>query len=418
MTSYTIEQDHFLINGVKTYEEYVNCPQKYKGLLMNARFIQAIFDDRNNVEQFQRFGKTFSAEENTNVLIRALPQWYKAGLRAFTVGMQGGGTCYTICSEEINNNPFAPDGTFIDPGYLERLKKLIAAADQQGMLVIVSMFYMGQIHRLQGNEAVMRVVKKVSNWLRDQKFTNVIIEIANEHNAKLYQNYSTLFDENGIVNLIKIARRESGGMAVGCSCTGSVYSEAIACESDVIFLHGNGTSRQVFYNQIQKAKQVKPVRPIVCNEDSQSLMNMQVAMDAGVSWGYYNNLSKQEPPVDWSILKGEDEFFAERMAENLGIKQSKFTDEQVYVLHGLEPEIERRGKRWIRLGAMYPEKIHKVEYYRNGELFETAYDAPFSVYYVNNWLQRPVENIEKGDIIEAVITLFDGTVISKTEKLE
>lgn len=106
------------------------------------------------------------------------------------------------------------------------------------------------------------------------------------------------------------------------------------------------------------------------------------------------------------------------MAENLGIKQSKFTDEQVYVLHGLEPEIEMRGKRWIRLGAMYPEKIHKVEYYRNGELFETAYDAPFSVYYVNNWLQRPVENIEKGDIIEAVITLFDGTVISKTEKLE
>ena len=35
-------------------------------------------------------------------------------------------------------------------------------------------------------------------------------------------------------------------------------------------------SRQMFYNHIQEAKAIKPARPIICNEDSQALAEMQV----------------------------------------------------------------------------------------------------------------------------------------------
>lgn len=59
MTSYTIEQDHFLINGVKTYEEYVNCPQKYKGLLMNADLSRQSLMTEIMWNSFSGLGKRF-----------------------------------------------------------------------------------------------------------------------------------------------------------------------------------------------------------------------------------------------------------------------------------------------------------------------------------------------------------------------
>ena len=36
---------------------------------MNARFIQGIFDDKENPERFSRFGRMFDPDKNTNDLI-------------------------------------------------------------------------------------------------------------------------------------------------------------------------------------------------------------------------------------------------------------------------------------------------------------------------------------------------------------
>lgn len=44
-TVLTVKGTKFLINGELTYSEIEKCPQNYRGLLMNARFIQGIFDD-------------------------------------------------------------------------------------------------------------------------------------------------------------------------------------------------------------------------------------------------------------------------------------------------------------------------------------------------------------------------------------
>ena len=412
-TVLTLEGNKFLINGKLVYSEIPRCPNEYHGLLMNARFIQGIFDDSIEKDRFNRFGKQFDADQSTDDCIASLQEWYDTGLRALTVGFQGGGPCFTIDSNTIDNNPFSPDGRTMDTEYLRRMKKIIDAADELGMVIIVSFFYGPQSRFLKDDNAVLEATKTASNWLRDQKFTNVIIEVANEHDIEAYKIHPILFNDAGIVQLIQIAQRESGNLPVGCSSTGAYFSESITNASDVVLIHGNNMSRQEFYNQIKKVKELQPGRPIVCNEDSQALSGMQVALDAGVSWGYYNNMTKQEPPVIWGITKGEDCFFATRLAESMGIKESTLALEDQFYLQGLEENMTYEGKRWVRLASLHPEKIMRVAFYRDDVLFDMAYTDPFTINYAFNWYQAPLLGIKKHEKWKAVITLTSGEIIIK-----
>ena len=141
-TSLIIKGSKFLINNKLTYNEIEGC--SYQGLLMNARFIQGVFDDKAGRERFHRFGRRFDPQENTELLLHALPTWYEAGIRAVTVGFQGGGPCFTIDNTTIENNPYGSDGKQIDTAYLERMGRIIDEADRIGMVIIVSLFYGSQ----------------------------------------------------------------------------------------------------------------------------------------------------------------------------------------------------------------------------------------------------------------------------------
>lgn len=406
-----------MINGILTYSEIPGCPERLQGLLMNARFIQGVFDDAQDRSRFNRFGRQFDPERNTDDLIAALPAWYEKGLRAFTVGFQGGGPCYTIFGG-LKNNPFSPDGMSIDEAYLARMKRIIEAADELGMVVIVSFFYGHQVKYLTDDEAVIAATRTAAGWLRDQGFTNVIIEVANEHDIDPYKARPVLYQDWGVVHLMEVAREASGGMPVGCSATDAYFSEALCNHSDVILIHGNNMSRQRFYNLIRRTKECQPDKPILCNEDSQALSNMQVALDEGISWGYYNNMTKQEPPTVWGITRGEDQFFAARMAAALGIEACEIPLEEQFCLQGLEADGEWQGRRWIRLASLYPERIHKVDFYREGEHVYTAYDDPFTINYRFNWFQGPVMGVQKGERWKAVVTLTEGAVIVKEATAE
>ncbi len=410
-TKLSVVGTQFLINDELIYAE---SPKKeVHGLLMNARFIQGIFDDKADPARFNRFGKVFSPDEHTDSLIKSLPSWYEYGLRAITVGMQGGGPCFTIANTSIDNNPFSKDGTTTDPVYLERMERIINACDEIGMVVIVSYFYGSQAERIEDDDSIMRVVKNMSNWLRDKKFTNVIIEIANEHDVGQFKCHPILFTQKGVATLIEIAKRESGGMLVGCSGMGGTFHEEIVEASTVIIIHGNGQTKQAYYKLVEKCKACKPNTPIVCNEDSQAISNMAVAVKNGTSWGYYNNMTKQEPPVDWTITQGEDTFFAQRMAYELGLIEIDTPLEEQFYLQGFEPDMTYEGKRWIRLASLFPEKIDYVDFYCGGELYQTAYADPFTINYVNNWRQGAVEGEALTKEWEAHVHLVDGTVIVK-----
>jgi hypothetical protein len=385
---------------------------------MNARFIQGIFDDKINPDRYARWGKgKWDPAQNTDNLITALPEWYNYGLRAFTVGLQGGGPCFTVDNLDINNNPFGEGGKSIDPAYAERLDRLICAADEIGMAVIVSYFYGAQTRFLRDGRAVRNAVTTASNFLRDGGYKNVLIEIANEHDVQPFKRHPLIFYPEGVATLIDLARQESGGMAVGCSGKGNAYSREIAEASDYILIHGNGTSRQQLYNMILDIQNWGLNRPIVCNEDSQAIGQMEVTFKTGTSWGYYNNMTKQEPPMDWRVTKGEDLFFAYRMAEGIGIDLPPLPKEDHYYLQGLEADWAYNNQRWIRLASLYPENINYVEFYRNGKLLYISYDEPFPINFVSNWLQRGIDILPDDKEWKAVIYLRNGEIIKRTVTL-
>jgi hypothetical protein len=382
---------------------------------MNARFIQGVFDDKADPSRYARFGRRqWDPERNTDELIDALPEWYGYGLRAVTVGFQGGGPCATIPNDRIDNNPFGEDGTTLDPAYATRMDRLIRAADRIGMVVIVSYLYQGQVMRLRDGKAIRNAVATASRFLKEGGYTNVIIEVANEQTMGDFTKRPLVGSGEGMAYLMDLARAESGGMLVGCSDGGGTAVRETVEASDVVLIHGNGCSRQKYHNLITKVRQWAPDRPIVCNEDSPCVGQLTVANNTHTSWGYYNNYTKQEPPADWGITPGEDTFFAHRMAMDIGIQMPPLTPDQHYYLQGLEPTAQWQGKRWIRLASLYPEKIDFVEFFRDGKRVSTAYDEPFFVSHLCNWLGGSVEMLPGERVWTAVVHLVDGGKVEVT----
>lgn len=410
-TVVSIKGEDFFINGVKTYSEIEGSNTKNQGLLTNARFIQGVFDDKSDSSRFDRYGKKIDTMANTMDLIKALPEWYSYGLRAFTVGIQGGGPCFTIDNDTIENNPYGDDGLTLDEDYKKRLDLLICAADEIGMAVIVSYMYPGQAGRLEDGRAVQNAVIAASRFLKENEYTNVIIEVCNEFDCA--NSHTLINTDEGMSILIKLARKESGGMLVGCSLTGGSVFKEVCEESDVLLIHTNGCSRQKVYNLIQKTRGFSPGKPVVINEDSQAIGQLEVCFHEHVSWGYYNNMTKQEPPVNWGVTKGEDQFFAQRIAIAHGIKVDDIPLEDQYYLQGLEPHMTYNGVIWPRVASLYPETINYVEFYKNGELYYTNYDEPFSINWQCNWRQDGDVSDISIDKWTVKIFLRDGRIIEK-----
>ena len=56
-THIAIQNESFLIDGKLTYTDILDSPSHVQGLLMNARFIQGVFDDKADPTRFARFGR-------------------------------------------------------------------------------------------------------------------------------------------------------------------------------------------------------------------------------------------------------------------------------------------------------------------------------------------------------------------------
>ena len=411
----TIDGERFRINDRLVYSEIAGSSKSVHGLLMNARLIQGVFDDRADPDRFARFGwDRWDPERHTDELVAALPEWYRWGLRAFTVGFQGGMPVFTIENRTIDANPFSADGLEIEPAYLSRMDRVVRGADELGMVAIVSILYQGQAPRMGNGASVRNAVRTASRWLREQGYTNVLIEVANEHTVGAFKERPLIWSPDGITGLIEIAREASGGMPVGVSGGGIRYaSREVAEASDVILVHGNGSRRQQYHRFINDVRSWKLDRPILCNEDSPRFTQLDVAFQTGTSWGYYNNHTKQEPPVAWGIANAEDLFFARRMARGLGIPVEPLAEEYCYVLLGLNDRWEWKGERWIRLSAERPESIDRVEFFRNDEFVDVAYEEPFYVRWDNTWIQLGIPTAP-GDVWRAAIHLGDGRLIERT----
>jgi hypothetical protein len=276
--------------------------------------IQAIFDDEcNDTRTAWRYPDTgvWDPDRNTDDFCRMLPIYRAYGLLAVTVGMQGGGAIYTRpLYDQYLNSAFRPDGS-LKSEYLQRLARVLAAADSAGMVVIINFFYWRQ-ERFNDEAAVKRATQEATEWLLGTGFRNIVVDVKNE-----VREADGILSSRGVDALVETVRDTTANhrrLLVGTSTLPKNHlPEGKWIDLVDLFLpHGNDIFPDAWRNSLRRLRASKPLvakpRPICCNEDSVDVRNLEVAVDEGCSWGYYDQgfgCDEKQTKMDWTISPRE-----------------------------------------------------------------------------------------------------------------
>ena len=206
--------------------------------------VQGIYDDSNpdTVARwaYKDSGK-WDAERNTREFLAAMPEWRKHGLNSFTINLQGGSPEGYSKEQPWNNTAIAADGS-LKPAYMQRLKRILDKADDLGMAVILGIFYFGQDERVKDEEAVKKAVDNTVDWVFDNGYRHVLIEVDNECNVARYDH--EILKPARVQELIeRVKARTRNGRRLLVSTSyggGKVPEENVVRSADFLLLHGNG----------------------------------------------------------------------------------------------------------------------------------------------------------------------------------
>lgn len=347
-TELAIDGRKFLLNGKPTYEGVTHLGRRIEGLLFNSRMVQAIFDDENpdTVDNWRYpDAGVWDPDRNTDEFCAMLPEYRRYGLLAVTVGLQGGGSIYRPeVYDHYRNSAFTPVGE-LKPAYAERLRRVLQAADEAGMVVIVNYFYWRQAEKMAGDPALVRATEAATDWLLRTGHRNILVDVWNE-----FTTGDGLTQSARIHELIEIVQQTTlnGRRLLASSSTmpNAMLAPGRWQEiQDVYLPHGNSFWARELREQLRALKasdafQANP-RPILINEDSMYLNNLEAAVDEYASWGFYiqgfgaggwdhgryewpqheretdyEHLSGyQTVPVNWGINTGLKRAFFYRLAE-------------------------------------------------------------------------------------------------------
>lgn len=296
-TTVSIEGNSLLINGKLTYE---GCKPESRGRLMNVRMVNSVFDDENPETR----PDGFDPEVNTANFISSMDQYKSKGILAFTINLQGGFPGY----EKAINSAFRPDAS-LKPEYMNRVSRIIEAADASGMVIIMGLFYQRQDQILPDEDMVRKATANVAAWIRDKGYKNVMVEIANEYKHQGFD-HKIILEEDGEVELMNIVRATAPSLLVSTSDLGNVRFHPKLCEAaDFILLHGNGMNPNIYKDRINSFKAYE--KPIIFNEDwcfsddprgiSDAAEKATEAYNAGASWGVMNERRNQQWPFIFGI---------------------------------------------------------------------------------------------------------------------
>jgi hypothetical protein len=357
MTELSISGLEFLLDGTPTYLGRTSEGHQVQGLLFNVRAVQATFDDANRETQHRwAYPDTgvWDPERNTREFCAALPSWRDHGVLAFTLNLQGGGPLYAPeVYHQFDNNGFTARGG-LKPAYADRVTQVLTRADELGMAAIVGLFYWIHVHKLEGEVAVWRAAREALAFLRGTGHRNLLIEVANETHARFGHECFVPERAHGMINQLRGEYPEFpfSTSLVGASVkTGSGMPPGSLVQAvDFVLLHGNGTRAPQLRAAIEAVRAMpayqRHPKPIVINEDSPGIPNLEAAWRAGASWGYfdqgfggpagwagdayvdyrsrpresqYEELSGfQTPPVNWTINTDLKRAFFSRVAEITG----------------------------------------------------------------------------------------------------
>ena len=319
-TQLSITGTSFAIDGQVTHQGLAN-----EGLLMNSRMINGIFDDANASTRWRWVypdTQVWDPNRNTDELVAMLPTYHADGLDAITVGLQGGRPVLDRSVKQTwNVTAFNADGS-LKAAWMGRLDKVLTAAAQNQMVVVVNLFYMAQDQRVTSDAGVAQACTNITRWLTTTgphaPYTNVMIDVANEVN-NTGTDATQRFDHanltpSGVPALLDLIRSTSGGtIPVGTSfLSKSTPTNKVIAHSDVVFLHGNGLSSSTLASHIATVKgttayQSHP-KPIMVNEDnSAGLTNLDTAVARHTGWGFFEAGSGtytdgfQSIPANWRI---------------------------------------------------------------------------------------------------------------------
>lgn len=360
MTKVSIEGTKFLVDGRPTYAGRTYDGHSIEGLLFNVRAVQATFDDANPETRrhwaYPDTG-TWDPERNVEEFCQALPAWRDHGVLGFTLNFQGGGAYFAPeIYQAFDNNAFTPEG-HLKGAYAARMARVLNRADELGMVPIVGLFYGVQLAKLQGEEAVWQAADEALSFLASTGHRNLLIELANEVEIVVRFAGYEMFDPEHVHEMINQLRSRYPQFLYSASQVGinaekgkGIPPASLVTAADYVLIHGNGTRAAELAAGIDVVKalpayQAAP-KPLMINEDSPGIPNLEVAWRRGVSWGYfdqgyggeaawagdayvdyrakpredtYDALSGfQTPPVNWGINTEHKRAFFERVAEITG----------------------------------------------------------------------------------------------------
>lgn len=290
-----------------------------QGKMMNLRLAQALFHDEWMKE------RPFDPERNTDAVIAALDFYKSHGVLMINVSLQGGNAGYDKKVNGVdrqNGYRYGPDkGTYVSafrpdgalkPDWLGRLERLVAAADQRGMVVNLMYFYQGQDEQFESTEAIHAAARNITDWLIENNIRNVIIDVANEWDLRGDRWDFDSYVPKHIVPLIEEIRgrfreRRAGyALPVSVSSDGRMnYPDYLIEAVDLILIHGNGRTPAQKARRSQELEGVP--RPVLMNEDdngrattvenlANELESCTILFEKAAGWGYMPWVQAQRFP--------------------------------------------------------------------------------------------------------------------------
>jgi hypothetical protein len=358
VTTVSIQGEKVFIDGQPTHAGRSFEGRPVEGLLFNVRAVQATFDDANpgtrHLWAYPDTGR-WDPERNVTEFMAALPQWKAHGVLGFTLNFQGGGGRYLPeIYDTYDNNGFTNQGE-IKPDFADRISRVLTRADELDMVVILGMFYWKQTLKMDGSKAVWAAVENALTFLRSTRHKNVMIELANETDVNFGMPDFTMEAAPKMIDHFKNRFPEfliSTSYVVGRLLRdGKELSDEFIRACDFIMPHGNGLRPEKLGPALDALKNSlafkQAPKPVIINEDSTGVPNLNASFQRYISWGYYDQGHNDEqrqhdiwvdlpwppretkiadlsgfqtPPVNWTINTARKKAFFNRVAEITGMK--------------------------------------------------------------------------------------------------
>ena len=361
-TKVSIDGTKFRMNGEPTYKGCVDI----EGFLFNIRTVNAIFDDtlgkvnwfdddgsqrKNGYAAYGRWIVPESSEANTLRFIHALSQYREHGVLAVNLCLQGGhplngkpwieeghgsaGRRPNGHRDFYHNSAFNADGS-LDATYVERVAEVIEACDGLGMAVILQLFYFGQDPVFDSEADVLNAADCAVDWICEQGYQNVIVEIANEVMQGHF--HHDILKPGRVVELVHCvqngARERHGRNLIVSTSEAALLRPKQWTEDeidlvfeacDIVIIHGgdNVETGRVgdASDLVRKVERIRESdwyrespRPILTNE-SQGEQAFEAMVKRGVSFGLHSIYFQTMFPPKWGVWNNETIWFFKRVKE-------------------------------------------------------------------------------------------------------